>query len=227
MYDQQNNNQQGGYGQGQQPGYGQQPPQYGQPQQYGQPGYGQQQQYGQPGYGQPPQQQYGQPQQQYGQPQYGYGQQPAYGYGVGAGAKADAGNRFLAYLIDGLIMGGIMFVYFIALAIVGGILFNISEGLGAIVFLLGYFAALVLFIYYYIWCNKRHNGQTIGKKMMNIRVVTLSGAPITTTQFVLRNTVGYWISGVILYIGFLMILFDTEKQGLHDKIFSTNVVRTQ
>jgi uncharacterized RDD family membrane protein YckC len=218
MYDQQNNNQQG---------YGQQP-------QYGQPGYGQQPQYGQPGYGQQPQygqpqQQYGQPgygQQQYGQPQYQYGQPPAYGYGAGASVKADPGTRFVAYLLDGLIAGGILVAYFILLAIVGGILFSISEGLGAIVFILGYLAAFALFVYYYIWCNKRHNGQTIGKKMMNIKVVTNSGAPITNVQFVLRNTVGYWVSGAILYIGFLMILFDTEKQGLHDKIFGTNVVKS-
>ncbi|NRQ39187.1 DUF4870 domain-containing protein [Nonomuraea sp. NN258] len=68
-----------GYGSGQQPGYGSgQQPGYGSDQQ---PGYGQQPPSygGQPGYGQQPQ--YGQP--QYGQPEYGqqpgYGQQPAYG----------------------------------------------------------------------------------------------------------------------------------------------------
>jgi uncharacterized RDD family membrane protein YckC len=209
MYDQ-NNNQQG---------YGQQPQQ-----QYGQPGYGQQQQYGQPGYGQ---QQYGQP----GYTQTAYPPQPqqqyGYGYGAGVAVKADPGARFVAYLIDYLILGAIITAYFIALGIISGILGAVVPALGAILFIVGLFAAVVPAIYYLIWCNNKHNGQTLGKKMMNIKVVTTSGAPITNMQFVLRNTVGYWVSAIILYVGFLMILFDAEKQGLHDKIFNTNVVRTQ
>ena len=81
----QNNANQGGYGQPQN-GYGQPPrPGYGQPPQPGygyppQPGYGQPPQ---PGYGQPPQPGYGYPPQPgYGQPpQPGYGQPPQPGYG--------------------------------------------------------------------------------------------------------------------------------------------------
>jgi uncharacterized RDD family membrane protein YckC len=184
-----------------------------------QQGYGQQPQYGQPDYGQPQQQQ-----QQYAQPPYG--QPPTYGYGAGAGAHADPGNRLAAYLIDYAVMIVAFIVYFIVVGILTSILGTVSSTLGAIVVVIGAFATIGLAIYYYIWCNGRHNGQTIGKKMMNIKVVTNSGTPLTTTQFVLRNTVGYWISSAILCIGFLMILFDAEKQGLHDKIFSTNVVKT-
>ncbi|MBV9846052.1 MAG: RDD family protein, partial [Kutzneria sp.] len=97
-----------------QPGYGQQQP-YGQPG-YGQPGYGQQQPYGQPAYGQQPYGQpgYGQPaygQQPYGQPGYGQPAAPGYGLdyvqlpGVGTVRIASMGQRFLARLLDWLIVG--------------------------------------------------------------------------------------------------------------------------
>src|SRR5947209_2151951 len=81
----------------QQSQYDQPPPQYGQPQ-YGQPPP----QYGQPQYGQPPPQ-YGQQQQYYGQPPQ-YGQQQ---YGQQQLAYVSVGPRFLAVLIDGLIIGAV------------------------------------------------------------------------------------------------------------------------
>src|SRR5205085_15299 len=130
MYEDPNQRQQQ-YGQQQ---YGQQPPPY--EQQYGQqpPPYGQQQ-YGQqpPPYGQ---QQYGQ--QQYGQqPQYG---QPQLQY-VGVGL------RFLAYLIDSIIIG-----------VVAGILsvvFRNSPGLsGAII-------AVLTFAYFIVM--EATQGATLGK----------------------------------------------------------------
>ena len=37
--------------------------------------------------------------------------------------------------------------------------------------------------------------------------------------------VGYMVSGFILYIGFLMIAFNPDKQGLHDKIAKTRVLK--
>jgi len=35
------------------------------------------------------------------------------------------------------------------------------------------------------------------------------------------------VSGFILYIGFLMIAFSPEKQGLHDKIAKTRVLKVR
>jgi uncharacterized RDD family membrane protein YckC len=37
--------------------------------------------------------------------------------------------------------------------------------------------------------------------------------------------IGYFISGIVIWVGFLWILFDANKQGRHDKIAGTYVVK--
>ncbi len=64
---------------------------------------------------------------------------------------------------------------------------------------------------------------TLGKKMLNLAVTDLAGARIGFG----RANARYWskiLSG-ILYIGFIMIAFTDKKQGLHDLIAGTLVVR--
>jgi len=70
----------------------------------------------------------------------------------------------------------------------------------------------------------KSNGQTIGKKMMKIRIVKEDGTPIGYGDAILRNIIGYIISGALCYLGFIWALFDARKQGFHDKIFKTLVV---
>jgi len=41
----------------------------------------------------------------------------------------------------------------------------------------------------------------------------------------LRQTIGYWLSGAVFYLGFIWVAFDDKKQGWHDKIARTFVVR--
>jgi uncharacterized RDD family membrane protein YckC len=67
-------------------------------------------------------------------------------------------------------------------------------------------------------------GQTPGKKMMHLRVVKTDGAPLTSTDVVLR-VVGYQVNNVIMGLGWLWALFDANRQGWHDKLASTFVVK--
>jgi uncharacterized RDD family membrane protein YckC len=46
----------------------------------------------------------------------------------------------------------------------------------------------------------------------------------TTTQFVIRY-IGYYVSAIPLLLGFLWIAFDKRKQGWHDKMANTVVIR--
>ncbi|MEV0547936.1 RDD family protein [Nocardia salmonicida] len=222
----------GGYGQdpyGQQqpqPGYGQQQP-YGQPGHGGapQPGYGQPDPYGQqqPAYGQDPYgQQQGYPQQgQYGQPQGQYGQQQGFG-GV---QSADLGIRIGARLIDYLIVG-------IPVAILLGLIVGSGTG-GQIVTTL----ILSLAIYgYFVAMEVTQNGQTLGKKILGLRVLAPGGAPsLTPEQSLKRNLftivglipcVGGLVSlGLAIYI-MVTISNDPNNQGWHDKFAGgTQVVK--
>jgi uncharacterized RDD family membrane protein YckC len=65
-------------------------------------------------------------------------------------------------------------------------------------------------------------GQTLGKMAVRVRVVTLDGGPLTLGRAILRQ-IGYWISAVILGIGYLIAAFRGDKRALHDLIAGTRV----
>lgn len=67
-------------------------------------------------------------------------------------------------------------------------------------------------------------GQTIGKKALNLRVVTPEGDQIGYLKALARY-VGRLVSALILGIGFIMIAFDGEKRALHDRMCETRVVK--
>ena len=96
-----------------------------------------------------------------------------------------------------------------------------SKGLlGPADFVLSYifpFVATVLF-----WLYLR---ATPGKLAVSARVVdATSGDTISPKQAVIRY-VGYYVSSIVLCLGFLWILFDPRKQGWHDKMAGTVVIR--
>ncbi|MBI3537854.1 MAG: RDD family protein [Chloroflexi bacterium] len=67
------------------------------------------------------------------------------------------------------------------------------------------------------------SGQTIGKAILKIRVLTLAGGQISFGKSLLRS-VGYVISTALLMIGWLLPLWDAKHQALHDNIAGTIVV---
>lgn len=69
-------------------------------------------------------------------------------------------------------------------------------------------------------------GQTVGKKLMGIRVVDIQGTRPSMGKFFLREIIGKMlVNQLTLDIGYLWVLWDSKRQGLHDKIASTYVVK--
>jgi uncharacterized RDD family membrane protein YckC len=68
-------------------------------------------------------------------------------------------------------------------------------------------------------------GQTIGNKLLNIRVVRTNGSDLTISQALIRY-IGLFISVLCLFIGVIWAAFDPNKQGWHDKIADTYVITT-
>lgn len=140
---------------------------------------------------------------------------------------ATIGRRFLAMLIDAIILGVIGGVY--------GVLFGptlpdyatLDEILMLEEFLQFQMSTMVVSVLisaiYHIFFMTRTNGQTPGKQVLGIRVVKKDGSPITFVDALLRNVIGYTLSG-ILALGYIWALFDSQKQGWHDKIAGTVVV---
>ena len=68
-------------------------------------------------------------------------------------------------------------------------------------------------------------GQTPGKKILGLRVERTDGEAMTAGIAFLR-WVGYFVSAIVLYLGYLWVIVDRKKQAWHDKIAGTVVVRT-
>ena len=66
-------------------------------------------------------------------------------------------------------------------------------------------------------------GITPGKALLGLRVVRADGQSLTIGRAFLR-LVGYWVSALLFFLGFVMVIFDNRRQGLHDKIANTVVV---
>jgi uncharacterized RDD family membrane protein YckC len=67
------------------------------------------------------------------------------------------------------------------------------------------------------------DGQTIGKTILGLRVVTSDGSQRSAAKAFLRY-IGYIVNTLLLSIGFLWAAFDQRRQGWHDKIAGTLVI---
>ncbi|VUT27610.1 MAG: RDD family protein [Candidatus Syntrophoarchaeum sp. GoM_oil] len=127
--------------------------------------------------------------------------------------KAGAGARFGSYLIDILILLVIIIPLSFAASLAGYV-----EGL------LLLFIGMAIGIGYYVYFFGK--GQTPGMMVVKIKLCRTDGTyPIGYTHGFLRY-IGMLISGNIAFgLGFLWILIDKNKQGWHDKIADTYVVK--
>lgn len=66
-------------------------------------------------------------------------------------------------------------------------------------------------------------GQTPGMNVMGIRVVRTDGRPMTLGRSV-RRALGFALCLLTLGIGFLLMLVNDRRQGLHDKLAGTCVI---
>jgi uncharacterized RDD family membrane protein YckC len=109
--------------------------------------------------------------------------------------KATFFERLVAFLIDGLILGG-----------------------GCVVL---HVVGLAVWVAYETLLLSQWNGQTIGKKVVGIRVVTASGAPPDWLHAMIRSLSRVLSS--ILLLGYLWVLWDADSQAWHDKLAETYV----
>jgi uncharacterized RDD family membrane protein YckC len=86
--------------------------------------------------------------------------------------------------------------------------------------------ALVVSWLYFALLESSARGATVGKMVLGLRVVDGQGNRISF----LRATGRFFakiLSGMILFIGFLMVAFTERKRGLHDIIADTLVVKVR
>ena len=131
---------------------------------------------------------------------------------VSTAEKAGWGTRALAIIIDSI---GIGIIAAAISAILGSDTASTQyQGLSLLL-------QAVYFTYFWSAAGK---GQTLGSRALNIRVVKTDGSYLDYFGAFLRY-IGFVIACAAFLLGVIWAAFDAQKQGWHDKIASTYVVK--
>jgi uncharacterized RDD family membrane protein YckC len=117
-------------------------------------------------------------------------------------------DRLIAFIIDGLILA------------VPAIIISFVTDEMAIRQLLGLVIGVAYAVYF--WTS---TGQTPGKSVMKLKVVHADGGNLLTPGQAVVRYVGYIISGIALFIGFLWVIWDPKHEAWQDKIATTKVIK--
>ncbi len=132
--------------------------------------------------------------------------------------------RLAAWLIDSIITGTVLLVVKLPVAFVS--LFNSDFPLTKNV--LFQYSIWDVFIYLagvsYFVLMTYYTGATLGKRAFNLRVISEDESKLTFINVLYRETIGRYLSGVVMYIGYFMIGADRQKRALHDILCDTRVI---
>ena len=122
--------------------------------------------------------------------------------------------RLLAYILDAIVLGAITYPLVRVLSSMG-----IGDGSSNIL------SIAISWMYFAVFESSEWMASP-GKKVLGLIVTDEQGMKISIGRAT-RRYLAKIVSGLILGIGFIMIAFTARKQGLHDKIFHTLVLRTK
>ena len=161
-------------------------------------------------------------------------------------------RRFVAYIIDELLIGVVTFIILLPLYIIFGVGifafedFNGYEDFSNVVFTqyynddvrAGFIIAVVFFALtiaafsiilqwlYYALMESSRKQATLGKMALGLKVTDMYGNRITFGRATGRYF-GKILSGLILNIGYIMAAFTEKKQALHDMLANCLVIIDQ
>jgi uncharacterized RDD family membrane protein YckC len=147
------------------------------------------------------------------------------GYAPGAAFFGYAGfwRRVAAYLIDsilvGIVSGGVGLVIGMVAGASGG---DVGPGVNAAAQLL----SILIAVAYFAGMESSTSQATLGKMALGCKVTDLNGRRISLGRAIGRYFAKI-LSAIIFLIGFIMVAFTQKKQGLHDMIAGTLVVKTR
>ncbi|MBE7177222.1 MAG: RDD family protein [Mucilaginibacter polytrichastri] len=135
---------------------------------------------------------------------------------------AGLGERILARLIDFGIFMAAFFVLMIISEFLKGSIGNLLGDVTAIIL------GLVTFVFYDLITELTMNGQSIGKRVMKIRVISLDGSRPKFGQFLLR-----WVMRIVDFsltswlAATISVAVSEKKQRLGDMVAGTTLIKTQ
>jgi uncharacterized RDD family membrane protein YckC len=147
--------------------------------------------------------------------------------------------RFVAVIIDGLLLGAIQFIAIMPILGLMGIGMatdiqnlesadetTIAPMISQMMAMAGVTQIVFLTIQtlYYTFMESSKYQASVGKIVLGLKVTDMNGGRLDFTKALVRNLCKI-ISSMILLIGYLMAAFTEKKQALHDMIASTLVVK--
>ena len=135
---------------------------------------------------------------------------------------AGVGQRLASYLVDVVVLS----VIYIALIFLFGVQIEDEATAGGdfstafyVVYILMAAIGIGYFTYFF------GNGQTPGMKLVEIKLIRADGVEPVGYKKGFFRWVGMEISGMVFLLGYIWILIDKKRQGWHDKIAGTYVVK--
>lgn len=146
--------------------------------------------------------------------------------------------RFVAFIIDAIIVGSVQALLIVPILGVMGLsiagmdtsvqptpeemmpyFMALMSGL-MMTMIISFFISLV----YFSLMESSKNQATVGKMVLGLKVTDMDGNQLNMGKAFLRN-LGKILSQMIMYIGYIMAGFTDKKQALHDMIAGTLVVK--
>ncbi len=131
-----------------------------------------------------------------------------------AGVVASPARRFAGHILDMAVWACICIV--VVTTIAGD---TDSEDGGKM--LIGLLLLLAFIIFYFILLSR---GKSYGKWLLGMRTFHIDGNPAGFRIMLVRETIGKFFSGLVLFLGYLWLLWDQDHQAWHDKLVSTVVM---
>jgi uncharacterized RDD family membrane protein YckC len=136
---------------------------------------------------------------------------------------AGLGDRILARLIDGF-----LFLLIIGMSAAIGFSFINYRNLGGVVTIVLIVVYASLYVFYDLACEVFMNGQSVGKRVRKIKVISLDGAQPTIGQYFLR-----WLFRIVDFsltsslCALISVAVSENKQRVGDIVAGTTVIKTE
>lgn len=131
-------------------------------------------------------------------------------------------RRTGAYLLDAFVLGLVGYAAGLLVGVIGVAMHMRQSDIDIVGQLVGDVLGLAYFLYFW---SAHGAGQTPGMRALHLRVIRTDGQYMSVGRAFLRN-IGLGISTIVVGLGLIWVAFDKNKQGWHDKIADTYVIRT-
>ena len=127
-------------------------------------------------------------------------------------------TRAIAFALDAAIINIVSLVVSAGVALIVTVL-HLGDDFRKVLLVIGAGAYLLWTLGYFVgfWAS---TGQTPGARVMRFRIAAANGERLIPRRALLR-CIGLVLAALPLFAGYLMILFDDRRRGLHDRLART------